>query len=636
MNATMAILARELVARRDLLLVAVAAAVIASAMPLMPGLQGYTSEDVRTVSSNGLAVALGWGLSILLGATILGRDLSENRLGFFFARPVSGLAVWWGRVLAVLILIWTVEAIVLLPSLYGGGIYVFASWHGAGWPAVLGYLAMPVLLLLLAHAVSVMVRARTAWLFLDLAGCIVAGVAGWLTVRPFLWMYAQTALWVVGGGLFAALVIALVVGGAAGLVVGRTELRRTHGALSVALWGTLGLGVTVVAVYSGWLRNIEPDEFGRVDVMSIAPTGGWVEIRGRAPGHFDVTRRCLVATTDDRWLSLTGGWRGYSREVVFSIDGSTAVWLGAGSVEGHRALWWADLESESPKASSTTMVFPADAVIDLSPDGRRVAVLEKHMLSVYEIGQEQLLTAARLPEDLRKATPFFHLPGSVRLYAWSGDSGGGAIQIAEVDAVTGGIERLGGIEGVPKESWTAFDARLRYMALTTRVGDFETPTRLLYDARSGELLRPLEGFSGFLDDGRILSRREAGGDLWLAVESLDGSERVDHNLGPDTDFWSGVEAMPGHLLILRSAEDAEREQGRRADLLDLEDGSWREVGRGLRRVHAGFQWRWASSRTALWYVNRPPANRLLTDTTGALVRWDPETGELVNIVGGRD
>lgn len=105
MQATMAIMARELVARRDLLLVAVAAAIIASAMPLMPGLQGYTPEDVRTVSSNGLAVGLGWGLSILLGATILGRDLSENRLGFFFARPVSGLAVWWGRVLAVLFLI---------------------------------------------------------------------------------------------------------------------------------------------------------------------------------------------------------------------------------------------------------------------------------------------------------------------------------------------------------------------------------------------------------------------------------------------------------------------------------------------------------------------------------------------------
>jgi hypothetical protein len=636
MNATMAIMARELVARRDLLVVAFAAAVIASAMPLMPGLQGYTAEDVRTVSSNGLAVGLGWGLSILLGATVLGRDLSENRLGFFFARPVSGLAVWWGRVLAVLFLIWMVEAIVLLPSLYGGGIFVFASWEGGGWPALLGYLAMPVLLMLLAHAVSVMVRARTAWVFLDLVGCVAACVAGWLTVRPFVWMYAQTALWVVGGGLLVALVMALVVAGATGLVVGRTELRRTHGALSVALWGTLALGLTAVAAYSGWLRDIEPEDFARVDVMSIAPTGGWVEIMGRAPGHFDVTRRCLVATTDDRWLSLPGGWGGFSREVVFSIDGSTAVWLGVETGEGPRALWWADLESGSPGVKSTTLVFPADAVIDLSPDGRRVAVLEEQILSVYELVEERLLTAVRLPEDLRKATPFFHLPGSVRLYAWSSDAGESAIQIAEVDTITGDVDRMGEIVAVSKRIWTSFDARLRYMALTTRVGDFETPTRVLYDARSGEVLRALTGFAGFLEDGRILSRRKIGDDLWLVVDSPGGDELVTHNLGAGADIWNGGEALPGHLLILRSVENAESEQGRRADLLDLEDGSWREVGQRIRRIHAAFQWRWGSYRAAFWYVNQPPANRLFTDTTGALVRWDPETGELTHIVGGRD
>ncbi len=634
MNATMAIMVRELVARRDLLVVAFAAAVIASAMPLMPGLQGYTAEDVRTVSSNGLAVGLGWGLSILLGATVLGRDLSENRLGFFFARPVSGLAVWWGKVLAVLILIWTVEAIVLLSSLYGGGIYVFASWHGAGWPALLGYLAVPVLLLLLAHAVSVMVRARTAWIFLDLVGCVAACVAGWLTVRPFLWMYAQTALWIIGGGLFVAVVIALVVAGATGLVVGRTELRRTHGALSVALWGTLALGLTAVAAYSGWLRDIEPEDFGRVDVMSIAPTGGWVEIMGRAPSHFDVTRRCLVATTDDRWLSLPGGWGGFSREVVFSIDGSTAVWLGVETGEGPRALWWADLESGSPGVKSTALVFPADAVIDLSPDGRRVAVLEEQILSVYELVEERLLTAARLPEDLKRSTPFFNTSSSVRLFSWSNDGGEWVIRIAEIDAVTGAVERTGEIPAISEKSWISFDAHLRYLVLMTRKDDFETPTRFLYDAESGEFLRTLEGFSGFLGDGRTLSLRKDGGDHWLAVESPAGGERVDHNLGPASDIWNGGEALPGHVLILRSPEGAEIGNSRRVEILDLEDGRWQEVGRGLRRVHAAFQWRWGSYRAAFWYVNQPPANRLFTDTTGALVRWDPDTGELIHIVGG--
>lgn len=635
MQATMAIMARELVARRDLLLVAVAAAIIASAMPLMPGLQGYTPEDVRTVSSNGLAVGLGWGLSILLGATILGRDLSENRLGFFFARPVSGLAVWWGRVLAVLFLIWAVEAIVLLPSLYGGGILVFRSWHGAGWPALLGYVAMPLLLLFLAHAVSVVVRARTAWVFLDLVGCVVAGVAGWMTVRPFLWMGAQTALWVVGGGLFAVLIIALVVAGAAGLVVGRTELPRTHGALSVALWGTLALGLAAVAAFAGWLRTIEPDDFGRVDVVSIAPTGSWVEIMGRAPGHLDVTLRCLVATADDRRLSLSGGWGAFSREVVFSVSGGAAVWLGPGPVTGPRNLYWADLESHAPEVTNTTLVFAGDVVIDLSPGGRRIVVLDRDLLSVYELENERLLTAVSLPEDLTRATPFFITPDSVRLYSWSRNADEWTIQIAEIDAVTGALDRVGTIPAVSEKSWMSFDAGLRYMVLMTRKEGFDTPTRVLYDARSGEHLRTLEDFSGFLDDGRIVSLGKDGGAHWLAVESPDGGERVVHNLGSASDIWNGGEALPGQVLVLRSPEGAAIGNSREVDIIDLEDGGRREVGRDLCRVHAAFQWRWGSYRAAFWYVNKPPASRLFTDITGALVRWDPATGELIHVVGGK-
>jgi hypothetical protein len=241
----------------------------------------------------------------------------------------------------------------------------------------------------------------------------------------------------------------------------------------------------------------------------------------------------------------------------------------------------------------------------------------------------------RLPGDLQRAIPFFYSPGSIRLYARSSDAGESVIRIAEVDALTGDVDRTGEIFAVSKRSWAALDSQLRFMVLTTRAEGFETPTRALHDARSGELLRFLKGFSGFLEDGRILSRQTAGDDLWLVVDSPVGGDPVAHNLGAAADIWTGGEALPGQLLILRSVEDAEREQGRRADLLDLEDGSWREVGQGMRRIHAGFQWHWGADFGANWYVNRPPANRLLTDTSGAVVRWDPETGELVHIVGGR-
>jgi hypothetical protein len=284
MNPTIAVTVRELVARREVVLVAVAAAVIATAMPLMPGLENYQSDDVRTVSSNTLALALGWGLALLFGATMIGGDLSEGRLGFYFARPVSGFTVWWGRVLAALFLILVCEVVVLLPSFFSG-ISALASSEDWVWPAVIGYLVMPFLLLLLVHAVSIMVRARTAWLFLDLAGFVVFAIVAWVSLRPLLSMVAELAVWVIAGALIVALLVALSVAGWIGVAVGRIDLGRTHGALSLALWGTLAVCISGIAVYSSWLRNFGPPDFDRVEVLTVAPDGRWIdcgEVRGQA------------------------------------------------------------------------------------------------------------------------------------------------------------------------------------------------------------------------------------------------------------------------------------------------------------------------------------------------------------------
>jgi ABC-type transport system involved in multi-copper enzyme maturation permease subunit len=184
MNATMAIMARDVMARRELLLMAVAVAIMICFLPFLPNIETYEATDVRTVGSSVSALALGCVLALLLGATVFGNDLSEGRLGFFFARPVRGLAVWWGKVLAVMALVWMVEIIVLAPALYSEGIDIFTSSERVDWLTILVYVIAPLLLFLLAHAVSILVRAGTPWLFLDLGGAIVVAVFSWLNVSP--------------------------------------------------------------------------------------------------------------------------------------------------------------------------------------------------------------------------------------------------------------------------------------------------------------------------------------------------------------------------------------------------------------------------------------------------------------------
>ena len=638
MKATMAVMAREVMARRELLLMAVAVAIMISMLPFLPNIETYEATDVRTVGSSVSALALGCVLALLLGATVFGNDLSEGRLGFFFSRPVSGLAVWWGRVLAVMALVWAVEVIVLAPALFSEGIRVFTSSDPFDWLTLLSYVIAPLLLFLLAHAVSIMVRARTAWLFLDLVGCLAAGVVGWMTLRPFLWMGAETALWVIASVLFTVLAFALATAGTVGTVTGRCDLRRTHGALSIALWSVLAVTVGGVAAYAGWLQSFEAGDVDRVEVLSVSPTGEWVDVLGLAPGRLDVRRRFLVSTTDDRWLAtpLHGWWTWNS--IVFSTDGSHAAWLGQGRGKEPRSLRYMALDGMELDPESTKILVPPGTDFELSPDGAQVAIMDEGMLSIYELADEHLLTAVRLPEDLLGSTMFFLDADTIRLYGRSPEREGNAIRIAEVRVESGEILRTGEIAKTPDRAWTAFDSGVETMVIGWRAEESERWGRGMYSARSGELIRTLIGrFPLLLSRGRIANlHEEDDGRAWLVVESPDGAHRPEYDLGIGVDATLGGEALPGELMVLRLVDPAVRSEGRRADLIDLETGRWRPVATGVRRSWIGFQRKSGALGSSFWYVNQPAAARLLTDRTGALVRWDPDTGELIHIVGGRE
>ncbi|MEJ2189543.1 MAG: hypothetical protein P8Y93_09035, partial [Acidobacteriota bacterium] len=528
MTGTVPIMARELSARREVLLVAIAAAVIAFLMPLMPGLGGYRADDVWTVASNTLALAVGWGLALLFGATIFGRDLSEGRLGFFFARPVDGIAVWWGRMLAAYLLILASEAVALLPSLFGG-LRVIATSTDWGWPAVVTYLLAPLVLLLLAHAVSIMVRARTGWLVLDLTGFAIFVVVGWTSLRPLLAMGAESASWVLVSALAVALLLSLAVAGAIGMTAGRVDLLRTHRSLSLALWGTLALCMICIAGYSHWLRDMAPPDFRNVDVVSVGPDGHWVEVFGYSRGRLDVRRRCLVSTIDDRWMPLPEHWGAYPTDVHYSADGSIALWGGEGAGDEPRALWWANLQYPRPSPQLTNLVVPMESSLVLSPSGSHLAMLEARTLSIFDLPNERLLRATRLPNDFDRLTILFPAEGNLRLFARIGNGDEQSLSIFEADVATGRIEQTGTIEDVGDHPVLVVDAGLKHLVVRTRSGDGLTVRNRICDASDGSFIRDMSatGLPLFLHDGRLVSLKADDGNMaHLVVESVTGEDRM--------------------------------------------------------------------------------------------------------------
>jgi len=638
MRETMAVFRRDFAARRELLVLAFAVMMIAVLMPLVPGTGSYDPASVRSVASHVLALGMGWCVAAGLGLSVFCADLSAGRLGFYFARPVTARSIWAGKVLASLAIVLACEAVVILPALLAEGAHLI-NIALQGWLAILcAFVLLPILLFLFSHAVGVMGRARTAWLVLDLVGLVACAVGAWLAIRPLYVLGAAWAVVVVGVLLAIAVISALAVAGCVGLSVGRTDLRRTHGALSVTLWALLGVLMVGLTVYAGWLRNFGPSEMDDVEVFSVAPNGGWIEVWGSAPWRLDVQRRVLISSNGDRYLMLPASSTEYRMELIYSADGGTAIGLDSMSgSENFSSLWWADLTAEIPKLVETLLVIPSRTIPALSPDGSRVAILEEGTLSVHDLVSEQLMAAIRLPVSFRKATVLFFEHDRLRLFARSGEDESSMMLIAEVDLEKRAVEETGRIEGVQRSRWMALNRRAQLMMLSVRDDNLSVTRRSLRNARDGSLIRELHhrGSVRFLEDGRTVVLTDAPGDgAQLLVESADGSTKITHSLG-EAD-WEGLggEALPGQIVVGRLPNLDERTQGRRYDLVDVDSGEIRPISTGLRKVHPGFQWVWGGGGMVFWYVDSPESNRIFTDRAGAIVRWDPETGELLHIVGG--
>jgi len=406
----------------------------------------------------------------------------------------------------------------------------------------------------------------------------------------------------------------------------------------VTLWLVLGVLVAGAAAYGNWLQSFEPGDVDRVDVLSVAPDGGWIEVAGTAPGRLDVSRRFLISTTGERWIALPSSARSW-QDIGYSADGSTAAMFGPrDSAAGVRTLWWSDLRDHDPHLRETTIVVSGWTVPHLSPDGSRLAILSEGVLSVYELESERLVRAISIPENLRNATLFFLDNSRLLLFARRDRAEDAPLHMAVADLEIGKVAGLGRIEGIPARSWIAVDADIRHVVVSSTNAEDAATHRRLYDAKTGTLIRELDisGSLRFLADGRIvaISKTEDGHEL-LVAESVDGAVRVEHDLGVAPDLEVYCEAVAGGLVVGRLEDPEDRNMGRTMDLMDVETGQTRHIADGLRRGYFGARIVWGPGITAFWYQNAPEAGRFFEDRTGAIVRWNPETGALEHVVGGK-
>ena len=584
-----AIFRRE-IAERRLILLAGLIGLVPLALPLLPGVPGGGGADLRSTTALVVALLVSGGLAVLLGSTAIGSELTQGRLGFYFSRPLSGWAIWAGKLGAAFALSIATALLAALPGAAIDGLRpwgllandlpqprlafpdpVFTvTWFFLAW-AVLVLLAV-----LAAHAMSVMIRSRSPLLALDLAAlAVVAGLAlaGTGRLRA---AGAVDPLILVSAGLALLAAAALAIAGAAQVIAGRTDARRGHRALSLALWGPLLAAALAAPLYARWVLAATPADLAYLLYVEPAPAGSWAELVGVASHRGGYVPSFLVDLRSGRFLRLPP-----SPLRRISADGRRAAWVDGGAVVA------ADLSAARPAPVRGRLAFEGPRDLALSPDGTRVAAIASGRLLAADLASGRLLAAAPLDSlnGLVRGIVWSD-PAHVRLYHWVGrvpaDLTPGwdlMTEIVELDLATGKLERTGSFVA-PGYPPFALSPDLRRLAIRDAAAG--RPIERVLDARTGSPLfeipaaEALRSFA-FLAAGRSAELAdERGQTRELAVYGTDGREQARFALaGPRVRLGGQPDA--GHLVY------AERGAAGpwTARLLDLATGAARPLGRDL-------------------------------------------------------
>jgi len=659
MRAFTALVWREISERRALLAAAAVASLLPVLAPLLPATGSNPAADVRELVMwimVGFLVPL---FALLLGVSFIGRDLSEGRMGFYFAQPLSGPTIWFGKLTAVALLIWGAQVLIMLPTvlLARDPVWFLAPVVTTGSPWSIGsflwtvaktfgpYTALavwlvPLGIVLVAHAVGVVWRGRSAWLVLDLIGLVVLAGGAWWALRPFLPSAAPIAgvagsLWLVAWVLFG-----LIAAGAVQLTVGRVDLRRAHRSLSAAMWAVLAVAVAALLGWSNWVRSATPEDLHRVGTVLVA-SGEWIAVSGPSGGRLDYQPRFILNVNDGRWVRIDSGPSWYGSYVWFSGDGQHVFWAGP-SVFGQHDLMHLDLEDPDLEVRGLDLVLNEDGSrLAISHDGGRISVVEETMVAVYDVESERQLAAASISGEFNPGYSWFDGPDTLVISAstkwvWDGMAGESRSKEYRLDVATKGLtagEEVQRREPELRKEHVAQEGR----RLESVEGD-DGERLVLVEGRDGRVIADLAEF----DDIREIHRLGNGRSFVLGVRDREGFMEVFdgdgvrlNTVGCGSDGWIRFagEAAPGRLLLgvrVWGPEESES-TGSMTWVVNMETGHVETTIDGFYPLQAEPWGEIYAVGAGAWQPGSV-SSRLLQAENGSLHLLDPETGTVEQVI----
>jgi hypothetical protein len=406
MSHVLVIAGREIRERKMVFVAAALIAVLSALAPLIPGTRVFERRDILIMSAVACAVAFTAALAIALGGGIVGGDLRSGRMSFYFSKPVSASAIWFGKVLGVLTTMSAAFVIILIPALLLGG----RAWEvRVDKPLRLLLITGGALLLLflVSHLVSTLIASRSLFMLIDLAIALAMTAGVYFIVRPLALARATDSATQVTVGVLLAFALAILAAGAWQLARGRTDARRNHVELSRVVWTLVLLAVLAGGGYSKWIRTLTPKNMDLWGVRPLqSPSGDWVVLEGKHR-YTDYIASLAMDIKTGQTTQIP------ARDAVFSHDGRTIAWLQPAGKSYH-VVTAATTDLNTLRDAGISVAVPSQMV--LSDDGARIAIFAGETLFVQEIATKKLLGSVRVPRRAEQARMFFETPDTVRVY----------------------------------------------------------------------------------------------------------------------------------------------------------------------------------------------------------------------------
>lgn len=608
MNGTLMVASRELRERTRVFLMAAAMAVLPFFAAAVPSARGNRTMMIAGVAF-GAAMVLTTGLAAALGASTVAGDLAARRMSFYFSKPLSPWSIWFGKVLGALASIAICFGIIATPSLIvtGGEWKGTFGWQGLGLAGLIAFV-----LFFVAHALSTMVRSRSALIGIDFVMAALAAGATFLIVRPLL-IGGSSIAFVLLRLIGLAVLIVLVFAPVWQLAAGRTDIRRSHAALSRGLWVPIAILLAVLGAYAAWVVSVGPADLKTIDIVQQAPAGDSVFLTGTARGRGDYRASFLVDANGGRAKRLvTLPWWG----IEFSQDGKVIAYLQPSLRPVDAELY--TLRVDVPDAAPVpTGIRKVGSRFALSPDGSRIVVASDETISLYDTAGHRVLASARRGYRANTIAMFFLDANVVRVYQRPRDSQ--QIDIFELDARTKSFAKTGSLQ--PNSPYNGIrldrDAKLLLMPRTG----------LVADARTGAALAQVPAantntFVGaILSDGTIaMMERGQAGKTTLHLFAPDGTWKADLVL-PAHFVWISGETDQGKIVAIGydKVRAGEGGRGRAMFVIDPRHGS---IDLTLEDVKGPFP-SWTDPRLPLFGSNQ---KLVALNANGDLVTWNAATG----------